>query len=223
MEKQKLNFISSWDDGSKYDLRLVEMLKKYELGGIFFLNYPAGEIREKDIKEIYDLGFEIGGHTVQHFPDCKIVDIELLFDDISYNKEALQDIIGEEIINFCYPRGRYDQRVIDVIKQNEYKTARTTKVGETKWPDDFYQIKTSIHVFKREKYLEKSWSEMAVALAYLASQDNGLFHLWGHSKEIDKFGQWENLENFFKYLKENYQINNIKSYGRNKSISASTE
>lgn len=62
-------FTSSWDDGSVYDIKLSELLLKYDQKATFFI--PLANMGESDVinpKQIFDLGknFEIGAHTVNH-------------------------------------------------------------------------------------------------------------------------------------------------------------
>ncbi|NQU77209.1 hypothetical protein HQ544_00775, partial [Candidatus Falkowbacteria bacterium] len=38
------------------------------------------------------------------------------------------------------------------------------------------------------------------------SKEGGVFHLWGHSFEVEKYGMWKKLEKFFKYVKRSEDI-----------------
>ncbi len=46
-----------------------------------------------------------------------------------------------------------------------------------------------------------SWLSTAKAMFDIAQTKGGIFHLWGHSWEIEKYGLWPDLEKFFEYLK----------------------
>ena len=39
-----------------------------------------------------------------------------------------------------------------------------------------------------------NWSSLAIALLEEAHKQDGVWHLWGHSWEIDKFNMWSQLE-----------------------------
>jgi peptidoglycan-N-acetylglucosamine deacetylase len=45
-----------------------------------------------------------------------------------------------------------------------------------------------------------NWAELAISLAELVSVRGGVFHLWGHSWEIERTGQWNQLEHVLKII-----------------------
>jgi len=202
--KLKLKFFSSWDDGGKFDGKLADLLLYYGLPGTFFIPSQCN----LELEQILEIAknFEIGGHTVSHFQNLKLLDDDFLKAEILDNKIWLEEILGKKVTQFCYPRGRFDDRIIQAVKDSGFVGARTTLVGRFKF-DDPFKIGTSVHVFQRQEYGEKSWVEFAKEMAAKAAgSDYNYFHLWGHSAEIDKFKQWTNLENFFVWLKRNYDL-----------------
>jgi peptidoglycan/xylan/chitin deacetylase (PgdA/CDA1 family) len=48
----------------------------------------------------------------------------------------------------------------------------------------------------------RSWGALARATYRAIEKRGGVFHLWGHSWEIEKYGMWEEVESFFAFLKE---------------------
>lgn len=46
----------------------------------------------------------------------------------------------------------------------------------------------------------RSWLTMAKAAFDIALEQDGVFHLWGHSWEIEKYGMWKELEQFFAHI-----------------------
>ena len=49
---------------------------------------------------------------------------------------------------------------------------------------------------------QKTWLDLAMSLFDLGKQSNQpVFHLWGHSHEIEKYGLWEDLEKFLAHVK----------------------
>lgn len=49
----------------------------------------------------------------------------------------------------------------------------------------------------------KSWSDLAICLFdYAKETDQSFFHVWGHSREIEKYGMWNELEIFLKHVQE---------------------
>src|SRR3989344_3707514 len=107
-------FETSWDDGSVEDLEIARLLKKYNLPGLFYV--PIERVLSWDkIKEIAK-NFEIGCHTVTHPADIKLCTDEELFTEVEGAKGMLESILAREVTKFCYPRGRFDDRVINYVK-----------------------------------------------------------------------------------------------------------
>ena len=48
----------------------------------------------------------------------------------------------------------------------------------------------------------RRWDNLAKAMFELASDRGEVFHLWGHSREIDIHNDWERLEEFLAWLSE---------------------
>ncbi len=199
-----MKFITSWDDGHVDDLHLARILKKYGVDAIFYI--PSTTLLSVDEIRSIAKNFEIGGHTVNHPSDLKMVEQLTREREIKNNRKWLQEITGQEVKSFCYPRGRYNQEVIDAVKDAGFTEARTTQVMNIVEPDELekYQIKTSVHVYPtRKEYKGRPWFEVAEELYNQAEKNNGYFHMWGHSWELGKFGLWGELDTFLKFVSSN--------------------
>lgn len=202
------NLFFSFDDGYKEDLRVAELLEKYGFTGTFFISTKT-ELSEKEILRLA-AKHKIGGHTVTHPMDLKLVDDERLKFELEDNREWLQGLTGQPIGEFCYPRGRYDDRVIEAVKRAGFNTARTTEVEVYKYNfADPFRIPTTAHIYNRFEYDGVPWQEMARRLFQKAidaekESGNGYYHLWGHSKiEIERYNWWEDFDSLLKYIHEN--------------------
>lgn len=193
---------TSWDDGDKRDIHLASLLKSYSIPGVFFIPNIA-HLRISQIRKL-SKDFEIGGHTVHHPTDLKKLSRNELLLEIGGNRKWLQNITGQEITKFCYPRGRYNDEVVEVVKSVGYKEARTTQVLCTDLPTNPYKIRTTIHIFpKRVEYLNRGWLDVALELWEDAiKKENGYYHIWGHSREITKYGLWDELEELLKTIEK---------------------
>jgi len=190
-------FITSWDDGRKQDLELAAMLLNLKIPAIFYI--PT--CTELSDQRIIDLArhFEIGGHTKTHPQDLKLLDDAALLEEIGSNAEWLRGLTGQRVTSFCYPRGRYNDNVIEVVKAYGFENARTTVVLNTEIPIDSFRIKTTIHVHpSRVEYGGRKWFELANELWEWVKNEGGYFHLWGHSWEIEKYQLWDELESFLR-------------------------
>jgi peptidoglycan/xylan/chitin deacetylase (PgdA/CDA1 family) len=65
--RKPFQFTTSWDDGTIHDLRLAELLAKYDLPATFYIarKHEYGYLQEKDIAGLGQY-FEIGAHTLNH-------------------------------------------------------------------------------------------------------------------------------------------------------------
>ena len=193
---------TSWDDGCIEDFRIADLLRKYELPGIFYIPNQKTTLTEKQIVEL-SKDFRIGGHTVNHPHDIKLLSNLQIEYEVKENKKTLEQMIGKEVDSFCYPRGRYNDIVKDIVKSAGYKNARTTKVLLTKQPEDLFEMETTIHVYReRVEYNGRNWLELSKELLHNACITDGYFHLWGHGWEVQKQGLWDELEELLSLMYE---------------------
>lgn len=201
--KPELKFVSSWDDDNELNYKLAELLQKYNLPAIFYLTNKASEEMVKNLAG----EFAIGGHSVSHNHEMRRFHQSVIWSEIVDNKTYLEKIIDRQITQFCYPRGRYNDKVIEQLKKAGFISARTTKILSVSPEEhDPYEQPSTIHVYNRAEYDGVDWFDMAMQWVKHASDKDGVFHIWGHSWEVEKFSQWEKLEKFFKYVTENYTI-----------------
>jgi len=195
--------ITSWDDGSEYDRRMADLLERYEIPAIFYIPNNC-QLTVEDIEDLSERSFEIGGHTVSHYPDLKLLDDRTLEVEIKENKRWLEEIIGKKIKSFCYPRGRFDERVKKAVKKVGYKEARTVRVFNTGEPIDPFETDTTLHItYPRKEYDGRDVFKLA--RWYVSGYKLGYFkkiHFWGHSKEVNDRSEWNEVESLFKYIKE---------------------
>ncbi len=192
----------SIDDGHVADLRVGEMLKDWGLKGTFFIPTVAREISDEDIQELAKF-HAIGGHTVTHPMDMKLLNDNDLAYELQESKVQLEKLIGRSIDEFCYPRGRYDDRVKEAVKAAGYTSARTTKVLRLSEPEDPFAMETSIHFLPtRIEYAGQPLLKLVQeGLEIAKDQPNGYFHLWLHSVEIIRLDLWKQLNLAFGLMK----------------------
>jgi len=220
---------TSWDDGHPLDLKLAGLLKKYDLKGTFYIplnNTEQTVIGERDIKKISKY-FEVGAHGVSHEHLTTIPLREVIY-EATKSKEFLESIIRKNVLMFCYPAGRYNKNIINILKDAGYVGARTVKQFQVRFPKDPFQIETTIHVhpFSYRKYTGNvlrnvNFSALKHIKVFLTKpslvdismyyfdyiyKHGGVFHLWGHSWEIDKFGLWDELEKIFCYISSRSKV-----------------
>jgi len=204
---KKLNLLTSWDDGGIDDLKLAKLLRRYNLPAMFYIPTGNCQLSKKDIKFL-SKSFEIGGHTINH-RILRTLHPEEVYCELKDSKEELESLTGQEIYSLCYPRGRYDKKVIETAEGIGYREARTTKVLNLFEPTNLFEIETSVHVYNRKEYGGVYWLDIAMDLFNKVidpATNYNYFHLWGHSWEISKFNYWEDLEILFSYINESLLI-----------------
>lgn len=189
----------SFDDGDKYNYKIVELCLKYNIPLTLFVHNFC-ELNKKEIKEFDKMGVNFGGHTYSHPEDLKLLNKEQLYFEIIENKKWLENILEKGVIDFCYPGGRYNDLTIEILKKAGYKTARATGWGNYNLPIDNYRITPTAMVHHDEKKFGKHW------LSYALEQFKygNYFHIWGHSYEVEEHNNWGNIEILFKYIYENF-------------------
>ena len=211
---------TSWDDGHVLDLRLGALLARYGISGTFYvapqnIEFPP-EKRLSD-SELAKLAtdFEIGAHTLTH-RRLTTLSLDEARSEIVAGKDALESIIGTPVTAFCYPGGLYDLGHVELVRAAGFRVARTTERFAMSLPADPLQMPTTVHayrhladgsVLKAANFrplltinLVRSWDRLAERLFDQVLAGNGVFHLWGHSWEIDRHNDWERFERVLAYI-----------------------
>jgi len=211
---------TSWDDGHKLDIRLAALLKKYGIRGTFYVCPQDREFKKEDLLDSEDIlsiskDFEIGGHTITH-PHLTTVTTSRADEEISQSKAYLEELLQQAVTAFCYPYGDYNDEVKDLVKKHGYKLARTTRRYAFDITEDVFELPTSFHTYAHYSDLHKilffsnfslvnckkywDWEKLAKVLFERTCQTGGVFHLWGHSWEIEKNNGWQKLESVLSYI-----------------------
>ena len=79
----------------------------------------------------HEAGMEVGAHsrTHVHLPRCGDA---ALADEVAGCKRELEDALGAEVTQFCYPYGDHDERVIEAVRRAGYRAATTTRRGRAR-------------------------------------------------------------------------------------------
>jgi peptidoglycan/xylan/chitin deacetylase (PgdA/CDA1 family) len=220
-----LLILTSWDDGHPSDLRLAEVLSRFGLKGTFFVPLKNCEGRPvlspAQLRHVA-LEFEIGGHTLDHIYLDRIGETEA-HRQVVECRQRLEDIASMPVHGFCYPGGRVTEAALSAVKAAGFKYARTIENLRFDAGSDNYRMPTTIQLFPHPKrvyyvnYLRYGaysarWSafrsvlnaqrfqERLRNLAMECVHSGGVFHLWGHSWELDEFELWDELESFLAFL-----------------------
>jgi len=216
---------TSWDDGHPLDIKLGNLLKKYSINGTFYTlikNWANNSLNLEEIKHISN-DFEIGGHTYNHAILTLIPEHRMEL-ELSKSKIMLEEKINKEIVSFCYPLGQYNEKIKSLVKKAGYLGARTSKIFKINYLDAF-EFHPTIHTANRnilskgKGILEignighsssllfkgkvfQSWDQIAKESLKYVLEKGGIWHLWGHSWEIEQNKDWKKLESVLEFAKK---------------------
>ncbi len=228
--KSGLIMTTSWDDGHPLDFRVADLLAKYGLRGTFYIPL-ACEHEVLTAPQVGDLAtnFEVGAHTLHHV-DLTATSDAVAKTEIAGSRHAIEAITGKACNSFCFPKGRFRRRHLEIVKDAGFAAARTVELFSLEAPNNangLALIPTTVQAFshtpltywkncaKRFKIKNlqhliefrttKDWASLAIRMLERASKCGGVFHLWGHSWEVEKAGQWQCLERVFAAMEQRKQ------------------
>jgi hypothetical protein len=129
---------------------------------------------------------------------------------------------------FCPPAGRYKPQHLPIFKKSGYAAIRTVEFMSFDLPrsdkSGLLMMPTTMQAFPQpvRNYLKnlakrrawgnlwryvvhgrsRDWVVLARRLLNRASEEGGVFHIWGHSWELEQTDQWSRLDQVLKVLGE---------------------
>ena len=202
----------SYDDGVEQDKRLVELFNRYGMKATFNLNgsrhlsnrpgYPwvfngninVARMPIEDLAKTYVGGHEIAMHAYTH-ADLDALSDEVCKYEILADKARLTDFFGKVPVGLAYPCGRYSDRVVNVLRENGVKYARTVVASHSfDLQDDLLRFNPTC--CDSDERLFELMDEFLNAKPTKPM----LFYVWGHSYALDQEGRWERMERLCKTL-----------------------
>ncbi len=84
-----------------------------------------------EIKAWLSFGMDIGGHTQTH-TDLTKISIKAAKREINTSKGDLENTFNTQVTDFCYPFGRFNELISDLVKESGYLSATTMERGIVK-------------------------------------------------------------------------------------------
>ena len=215
---------TSWDDGHKLDVKLADLLQKYKIPATLYVSPASTEFSKEDLlseQEIQSLSehFEIGGHTLHH-PNLSKISLASAIDDIQAGRDVLESIVGKKLRSFAYPYGAYTAQVQRAVLNLGFTVVRTTKRFSIDASQECDALPTTVQVYTHisdiphlPRYGTIQWVKLAQHFFDRVVENGGVFHLWGHSWEIEKNNEWRNVETVFEYISARKDIEYICNGG----------
>jgi hypothetical protein len=124
---------------------------------------------------------------------------------------------------FCYPKGRFDRHTLECVRDAGYYGARTTRVLVTGKAFRPYEMPTTIQAYRTRPagYIRnlarrmafsdlysyatrlrkhKTWVDLGKHLFDRVLQQGGIWHLYGHSWELEDLHLWDELTDMLAYV-----------------------
>jgi peptidoglycan/xylan/chitin deacetylase (PgdA/CDA1 family) len=225
--KPAVYITTSWDDGHPLDLRIAELLTKHRISGTFYIpriaeNETMSAIHIRQLS----LAFEIGAHTLHH-ADLTTATEQQVREEVAGSKAWLEDNIGQPCRMFCPPKGRYSRRTLEAVRQAGFSGLRSVELLSLDFPRrqaGIMLLPTTVQAFPHGglalaknavKRMALSnllrltahgrsadWPALARSLLRESLRSGGVFHLWGHSWELQATDQWHHLNDGLRFMSE---------------------
>jgi peptidoglycan/xylan/chitin deacetylase (PgdA/CDA1 family) len=134
----------TFDDGTETDLLLAApILREYGFGATFYITAgwtgQPGYLSASQLRELSNLGFEIGSHSMTHSYLTDLDDAALRRELVD-SKVRLEQAVGKPVEHFSCPGGRYDSRVAQFAREAGYRTVTTSDIQINNSATDRYAL-----------------------------------------------------------------------------------
>lgn len=217
---------TSWDDGHPQDMRLADLLSRHQLRGTFYIprQWSLPVMTDAQVRELATR-HEVGGHTINHVMLTSVCDTQAQREIVD-GRNWLADVTGQTITMFCPPCGKFKAHHRRMIAEAGYIGLRTVEcwsIDGWRMIDGIMEMPTTCQAFSHSmcshltnllkrrngtglglwlRTYRWDWVAQLQRAARQTIQSGGVFHLWGHSWEIDQFNLWEGLDRLFATLAE---------------------
>lgn len=197
-------FLISFDDGTVWDRRFVELLNKYGIKATFNLNsgledfvwqyedrFPVRRQILADTVELYR-GHEIASHSLHHHWLNTLTPPQLSR-EVGDDCAALKQLFGLQEIGFGVPFTACNEREVKIIR----KYVRYIRLSE--FSDSFAPPADPYHIPIHALYNQPDVRERIAAFAE-SDLPVALFVMAGHSYELEVLDHWGYMEELLQYI-----------------------
>lgn len=225
----------SIDDGHPTDLRTAEVLSKYGLAATFYIPRTNTEREVISLPHIRALArqFEVGGHTLNHV-HLRAIHERRAWTEIRDGKDWLEQVIGEPVASFCYPWGKFNRRIVTMVRNAGFVGARTCFINLHSFPQNPFLWGVSTQAWPHSKMMQlrhalfernllgalnflrvykgaTDWQEHFLHALDYVELHGGVAHMSLHSWEIDAHSEWQKLEMVLKVVAERKMLTSLSN------------
>ena len=128
----------TFDDGAQTDLVVAApLLREAGHNATFFVTVGClnqrGYLTFAQVRELHELGFEIGCHSMTHafLTDCSPHQLQV---EVIESRARLQDLIGAPVLHFSCPGGRWKPHISEIALSAGYVSVATSRIGVNNLP-----------------------------------------------------------------------------------------
>ena len=168
--ESKVALLTFDDSPDQHAVDIAEQLKSINAPAIFFVNgmYIESDEGKDKLKQIYDMGFEIGNHTQTH-PNLSTISSEEQREEILKTNELIYEVTGEKPHFFRAPHG-VTTETSDAIMAEEGMVSMNWTYGYD-WEADYQTSEALTDIMLNTEYLndganllmhDRTWTNEAV-------------------------------------------------------------
>lgn len=201
----------SFDDGTIYDVKFVQILNKYGLKATLNLNsalddfvwyyqdgQPIERLHLRQVKDIYN-GHEVASHSLTHPYFSTLTDAEVVH-QVKADVENLTNIFGYPIVGFAFPFHDQTEHNIQTVKDNvDLSYIRYSHLNESTTHQDRYHI--HLNAFYDDADIYQKLQQFKNS-----EQADGLFVIVGHAYEFEVKNHWDKIEQLLAWLANDDQL-----------------
>lgn len=211
----------SYDDGVMQDARLIEILNRYGLKATFNINTGIGKgegifvkndividrFNLEELKPLY-AGHEVAVHTLTH-PHLPGLTREEMIHQLEGDRQKIESVFGNPVQGMAYPFGTYNDEVVEVLHELNFKYARTVESNhEFEVQTDLLRLKPTCH------HNDPMLPVLIEKFISTPADTPQIIYIWGHSYEFDVDNNWEYFEEICKKIAGHADI----FYGTNTEV-----
>ena len=209
-----------WDDGVATDIRLIEILRKYNAKATFnlcpgrmpkkttypfwlepmhrgwtFNGFSGGIVGQENLLDVYS-GFQVASHCWEH-EVAGIVPDDVFLQKAVDARSFLEDIFQRDCPGFAWPCGRYTPETVKMLADAGFRYGRTVEnTNDVTANSEPLAMAANCH------FLDPLFWGI-----FDRAKETGVFYFWGHSYEMMDFDTlWERFEAGSKALSEDPEV-----------------
>jgi len=216
----------SYDDGFISDDRLVKLFDEHNLKATFNLSTGKYLSEDKEYREDWIWNYhkksdataiygntvhEIAVHGYSH-PFLATLPPASVAHEVLTDRRSLEEQFGRIIRGMAYPKGSYDDKVVDVLKACGIVYSRVVRSSHKfDLPSDWLRLEPTCH-HDDPKLMELAKNFVDKKIRFHSQ----MFYLWGHTYEFMQNDNWNVIEEFVEFMSgredEIWYATNIEIY-----------